>query len=171
MSLSVDKMLVELLWSYMQIRPHKLLRISELSALVRRAWENQENHSIIKVAHSIVLSKNSWLREVTSLLETELEENQFMVWSSQMKISLSSTLVEVISQWLMLVPTQMVPNSSWLSSLATGSMASTAFLEKSLMDSQFLTLWRVLAQEMEQLVKHALLLTADNSNEIVKVKF
>jgi len=101
----VDNKLVELLLSYLQINAQKLLKTSELSALVKKVSEEVENLSIIKDLLSIESSQISWPKVEISLPEMELEENQFMDPNSKMRISLSSILQEVICQWQMLVQT------------------------------------------------------------------
>ena len=69
----------ELLSNCMQTKLQRPLRTSDASALEKRELENLENHFISKDLVSTELSLNSWLKEVTSLPETVLEENQFTV--------------------------------------------------------------------------------------------
>merc|ERR1711934_638372 len=109
MSLSVAKTQAESQWNCMLKIPQKLLRISEPSALVSWVWENQESHFIIRDLLSIESSQNSWLREVTSLLEMELVESPSMVGISQMRTSRLSIKEEEISLWPTPAQTQTDP--------------------------------------------------------------
>ena len=68
----------ELQWNFMLIKLPKQLKISEHFALEKKESEKVESHYIIKGHHSTELSLNLWLKEETSLLETEQEESQSM---------------------------------------------------------------------------------------------
>jgi hypothetical protein len=112
MSVLEDKELVELLLSFLQTNAQRQLRTSELSALVKRELEEVESHFITKDVLSIELSQISWPREVISPLEMVLVVNPSMDLNSKMKISLLSTLQEVICPWPMLDQTLTALNSS-----------------------------------------------------------
>merc|ERR1712178_131294 len=77
MSPLVVNQLAESPLDYTQIlqRPQKT---SELSALVRKVLESQESLFTSRDLDSTESLMNSWPKEETSLLETELEENPFM---------------------------------------------------------------------------------------------
>ena len=77
----------ELYSGYLETLSQKLLRISELFALVREVLENKENLFISKVQLSTELFQDSWPKEETSLTDLESEENLSTVKNSQMRIS------------------------------------------------------------------------------------
>ena len=77
----------ELYSGYLETLSQKLLRISELFALVREVLENKENLFILKVRLSTELFQDSWPKEETSLTDLESEENLSTVKNSQMRIS------------------------------------------------------------------------------------
>ena len=77
----------ELYSGYLETLSQKLLRISELFALVREVLENKENLFISKDQLSTELFQDSWLKEETSLTDLESEENLSTVKNSQMRIS------------------------------------------------------------------------------------
>ncbi len=78
----------ELFSDYSEILFQKLLKISELFALVRKALENKENVFILKDQHSIELFQDLWLKEEILLMGQELEESPFTEKNSQMKTSI-----------------------------------------------------------------------------------
>ena len=72
------KMQEELQWNSIWIKLPKQLKISDHFALEKEESEKVESHYIIKGHHSTELSLNLWLKEETSLLETEQVESQSM---------------------------------------------------------------------------------------------
>ena len=78
----------ELFSDYLEILFQKLLKISELFALVRKVLENKENHFILKDQLSIELFQDLWLKEEILLMDPESEESQSTEKNSQMKTSI-----------------------------------------------------------------------------------
>ena len=78
----------ELFSDYSEILFQKLLKISELYALVRKVLENKENLFILKDQHSIELFQDLWLKEEILLMGQELEESPSTEKNSQMKTSI-----------------------------------------------------------------------------------
>ena len=77
----------ELYSGYLETLSQKLLRISELFALVREVLENKENLFISKDQLSTELFQDLWPKVETSLTDLESEENLSTVKNSQMRIS------------------------------------------------------------------------------------
>merc|ERR1711862_632986 len=141
----------------------RLLKISDASAQERRVWERVASHSTLRDLPSTESSMISWLKVVTSLLETEQVVNQSMVTNSMMRTSLRGTQEEGICQWLMLVQIPTVHNSFCASLRLNGSMANIAFSAKLLKVCKYLMPLNQLAQDKPE--HHVSLLIVDNSED------
>lgn len=131
MSKLVDKMQAELCLSCMTTLSPKLPRTSGNFVLAKMDLD-------IKDVGSIESSPISWLREETSLLEMELEENLSMVPNLLMRTLRLDMKSHIFCQWPMLDPTPMDPNFSSPSLNAPGLMESTVSSEKSLKENRLL---------------------------------
>ena len=89
------------------------MKTLELFALEKKEKEKVEKTCIIKDQASIESFLNSCFKEVISLLEMELVENQFMELNLKMKTSKLNIKLDV-SQWLMLAQELMDLNFSLL---------------------------------------------------------